>query len=247
MSAEQTPAAPPRPASVVESERILAEFFAPHLLSWRPRLLNSPPGECDVIPVVDVRAVEDRLDRAFGADGWQTRYRELSTGQVECTLRLRFPGTTHWVTRVAVGFPELAPPLGDVVAATRNPHEDALKRAGQQLGIGRYLDRVRSVRGEWDGTRVTKLPPLPEAMLPADMRKAGPRLADQAAKLALTYAQATRQPVERYTAHLLKSIGKPETAALADLETRQVRRMMQTIADDMAAHEKAKAAASPAA
>jgi len=106
-----------------------------------------------VVAYVDARAYQERLDEAVLAgviDDWWAEYRLEDKVQgegsalyvVSCTLFLRKGEEVHRRTDVGEG------------ETLKGAYSDALKRAGVQFGIGRYLYRIA---GEWvtlDGDKI---------------------------------------------------------------------------------------------
>jgi hypothetical protein len=117
------------------------------------------------LPYVDVRTVEDRLDRVLGLDGWQDHYLPLDDGCVVCALRVRFG--EEWLAKCDVGCPGAWPDVGD---RRKTAFSDALKRAARKWGVGRYLGRVPPHWADYDpvtGRFVTPVR-LPAWALPVD-------------------------------------------------------------------------------
>ena len=89
---------------------------------------------------IDARAVMDRLDDVVGIGGWSTSYQVLDpqTKAVECKLSVCYDG--QWITKADVGYPNEG---RDADNADKEPYKaaysDALKRAGVQHRIGRYI------------------------------------------------------------------------------------------------------------
>lgn len=229
-----------RPATVEEARAKLAEFFPPHFVRWKPANYKAPAGEVEALAYIDVRAVCDRLDAVFGPDGWETTFRELSGGAIQCTLRVMFPKVCRWVRRTDVGSRSAHMPDPDDNLKTG--YSDALKRAAVQLGIGRYLYRMGAGRAQWDGKRITKAPAVPNDFLPPDYRPAGPDLADRAVKaaerLAARRTQAdpkNRETAADYVARLLRLVGVDPSVPLASVRTRIVRQIARRAAADLEA------------
>ena len=99
-----------------------------------------------VVPFVDARVIQDRLDEVLGVMGWQDSYECLPDGSVVC--RLRHPPGREWITKEDVGGQSEQPDEGDRRKAA---FSDALKRAAVKFGIGRYLYRLS--RSGWTTTR----------------------------------------------------------------------------------------------
>ena len=82
-----------------------------------------------IVAYIDARQVYGRLDELVGPGGWQTSYRALDGGAVECTL------TIAGISKSDVGYPNGNGGAEPLKAA----YSDATKRAAVQLGIGRWL------------------------------------------------------------------------------------------------------------
>lgn len=89
-------------------------------------------GRTLAMKYVQAGTVKNRLDAVVGREGWRARYRTLGIGEssvaVECRLAIRLPDGSR-----AVGVD--AGQGKDFKAA----YSDALKRAAEGLGVGRYL------------------------------------------------------------------------------------------------------------
>jgi hypothetical protein len=102
-----------------------------------------------IIPYIDARAAQRRLDEVFGMDGWEVKYREINLGNkqvrgddgklavreirgVIATLRFRIPGTDVWVIREDGAEPTQVEPVKGGISS-------AFKRVVVTIGIGRYL------------------------------------------------------------------------------------------------------------
>lgn len=99
--------------------------------------LKSRPGRGGMtFTYVDARAVMDRLDEVVGPGHWSTHEDvvDVASACVRCAL------TIHGVTRTDFGYPNN--PVGGKGGGEEPIKEaasDALRRAGVQFGIARYL------------------------------------------------------------------------------------------------------------
>lgn len=114
--------------------RKLKDPFPPEDIYWRVGAKSGDKKKGLPFAYIDARAVLDRLDEVFGGD-WQSSLKETSSGRVICTISLW--NGDEWVSR------------SDGAGATQFEGEkggisDALKRAGVQWGIGRYLYHVKA-------------------------------------------------------------------------------------------------------
>lgn len=83
-----------------------------------------------VLAYIDNRAIMERLDAVAGVDGWRNEFHHAGTGAVLCGLSLNIMGA--WITKWD-GANET-----DIEAA-KGGISNAMKRAGVEWGIGRYL------------------------------------------------------------------------------------------------------------
>lgn len=112
---------------------ILKRPFDPKDIEWRVQQSGVKNGKAwaMVLAYVTNRAIMDRMDEAFGLGGWQNHYVETPSGKgTLCGLSFKSDG--EWVTKWD-GAEDTA------VEATKGGLSGAMKRAGVQLGIGRYL------------------------------------------------------------------------------------------------------------
>ena len=98
-----------------------------------------------VVPFVDARVIQDRLDDVLGVMGWQDSYQCLPDGAVVCRLCIRLG--VEWITKEDVGGQSEQPDEGDRRKAA---FSDALKRAAVKFGIGRYLYRLKPQWVDYD-------------------------------------------------------------------------------------------------
>lgn len=126
--------------------------FGPKDLEWKVQKCGvRSDGEiwALVVPYIDARAGQRRLDSVFGMDGWGVTYREIPMGEklvkardgqpalkrqvvgVLASIRFRLPGG-EWVVREdGAEATDIEPVKGGI--------SGAFKRAAVTLGIGRYL------------------------------------------------------------------------------------------------------------
>lgn len=115
-------------AKTDSSEALLKQLknpFDPKLVKWTNKGGKSPTP----LAYIDARDVMKRLDDVLGAGNYQTKYLPVDNGFV-CELSLKIDG--EWVTRSdGASNTKIEPVKGGI--------SDALKRAGNAWGIGRYL------------------------------------------------------------------------------------------------------------
>lgn len=118
----------------------LAEPFDPFDIEWRVQQAGDSNGKrwAMVLAYVTNRAIMERLDEVFGIDGWQNEYQPLPDGGIICGLKcwIKEVGKDgQWITKYD-GADKTA------IEATKGGLSNAMKRAGVQWGIGRYLYRL---------------------------------------------------------------------------------------------------------
>lgn len=102
----------------------LKDPFEPRLVKWTNKGGKSPTP----LAYIDARDVMKRLDDIVPGD-WQSHFREVNGGMI-CELSIRIDG--EWQTRSdAASNTKIEPIKGGT--------SDALKRAANAWGIGRYL------------------------------------------------------------------------------------------------------------
>ncbi len=124
-------------------QRALTAPFPLRQLSWRVGDKNEACTRGRVVPYLNARDVEDRLDEALGFGNWKNEQKAVGGGIV-CALSLRLNG--EWVSRED-GAPATRSSSGrgnveDM--AVKGAFSDALKRAAVLWGIGRYLYAFRA-------------------------------------------------------------------------------------------------------
>lgn len=122
----------------------LLEPFDPFDIEWRIQQAGESNGKkwAMVLAYVTNRAIMERLDDVFGIDGWQNEYQPMPDGGIICGLKCRVGD--EWITKYD-GADKTN------IEATKGGLSNAMKRAGVQWGIGRYLYRL-------DTTFVTLIP-----------------------------------------------------------------------------------------
>ena len=117
--------------------------FPPESVEWRPQGKTGAGKRVQLLPYVDARDVQDRLDAVCGAGGWAFELEPLVVDAGELRVargRLSIAG----VTRDDIGTASQWEP-------SKGCASDALKCAAVQWGIGRYLYRLPAVWVELDG------------------------------------------------------------------------------------------------
>ena len=148
----------------------LKEPFPAEDIEWRIGMKTKDGKRARVLAYITARAVMDRLDEVVGVENWETSYETVNIGNedgVECSLSVRVHrkekqgqetiDILKWVSKADVA------PLTSF-EALKGGYSDALKRAGVQWGIGRYLYRLDcpvvrlNERGYFDKKDIPKLP-----------------------------------------------------------------------------------------
>lgn len=175
----------------------LREPFPSKDIEWRvSRTGKSSNGAWAVVlAYVTNRAIQKRLDEVFGPGGWKNEYREFNGGVI-CTISCLVDG--QWVSKEDGAEPTQ-------FESFKGGLSSAMKRAGAQWGIGRYLYdleetfvkihptkdglkspkyiRTKDIQGYWE------TPTLPDWALPESERGKG--------NIGRTQSQAQPQPTSR--------------------------------------------------
>lgn len=112
---------------------MLKDPFEPKDVEWRAcRSGVSKGGKPWVMALAYItnRAIMERLDSVVGPENWRNEYKDAPCGGVLCGLSLRING--EWVTKWDGAE-------NTDVEAVKGGLSGAMKRAGVQWGIGRYL------------------------------------------------------------------------------------------------------------
>jgi len=116
----------------------LLEPFDPFDIEWRVQQAGQQANGkrwALVLAYVTNRAIMERLDDVFGIDGWQNEFQYMPDGGIVCGISARLAG--EWVTKYD-GADKTQ------IEATKGGLSGAMKRAGVQWGIGRYLYDLES-------------------------------------------------------------------------------------------------------
>jgi hypothetical protein len=119
----------------------LKEPFDPFDIEWRIQSAGkSRTGKlwAILVPYVDNRAIQNRLDEVCGVDGWKNEFTYPSDKAVLCGISIKFGVTSpEWITKWD-GAGETS------IEAVKGGVSNAMKRAAVQWGIGRYLYRLEA-------------------------------------------------------------------------------------------------------
>jgi len=128
-------------------EMILKRPFREEEIEWRIQQSGSNNNGvwAMVLAYVEARAIQDRLDEAFGVNGWKTHYDFISDGVV-CTLSVK--NSEEWVDKQD-GAPktDVEPFKGGISGAFK-------RVAAAGYGIGRYLYKLDTKFAETSITKV---------------------------------------------------------------------------------------------
>lgn len=254
------PVEPAQPANSPEAAAIgrqLAEPFSPDELKYKPQVVQG--NRALAVIYVDARVVQDRLDRVFGVDGWETTYTPQADGCVYCELSCRFP--SGWVKKGDVGAQSEQKDAGDRMKAS---FSDALKRAAVHFGIGRYLYRMGGAWLDYDpktrqvlGSIPLQPHQLPYGYSPPARERPAPRTLPAAGSGRLPspqemykalsaqvarYAKMIKQPPDQVTAALFRRTGLVVGMPLEQITEAQWATMASTVNDAVAKSQEAEAA-----
>jgi hypothetical protein len=128
---------PNKPTEMLEK---LQQPFDPFDIEWRPQSAGkTKEGKlwAIVVPYVDNRAIQDRLDEVCGPDGWYNKFEYPTEKAVNCGISIKFQ-EEGWITKWD-GAQETN------IEAVKGGLSNAMKRAAVQWGIGRYLYKLEAV------------------------------------------------------------------------------------------------------
>jgi hypothetical protein len=114
----------------------LQEPFSPEDIEWRVGSTNQDKTKGIALAYVTNRAIMNRLDSIFGPFGWKNEFREWKGTSQLCGLSIKVEG--DWITKWD-GADD------SQTEAVKGGLSDAMKRAGYQWGIGRYLYNLENV------------------------------------------------------------------------------------------------------
>ena len=115
--------------------RELRKPFEAHEIEFRVNRHGVKNGKpwVTVIPYIDSRAVQDRLDDVFGLGGWQNEIKMITANGFICGISIFI--NDRWVTKWDGAEGSNANGMDLIKSGSSN----SLKRAAVLLGIGRYL------------------------------------------------------------------------------------------------------------
>lgn len=147
-------------------QEALQEPFPPEDIEWRVGATNSEKTKGIALAYITNRAIQSRLDDLFGPFGWRNEFREWKGTSQLCGISIKFGD--EWITKWD-GADD------SQTEAVKGGLSDAMKRAGYQWGIGRYLYRLENI---WVPIKqagrsyvIVSEPELPEWALPEGYKK----------------------------------------------------------------------------
>ena len=148
-------------------------------IEWRVQqqgLSNGLPWAL-VLAYVTNRAIMDRLDEIVGPENWTNDFTQSPNGGVLCTLGVRVheEGDSNWVYKTDGAD-------NTEVERVKGGLSNAMKRAGVQWGIGRYLYKLPTTFADFNASGKFKTriegdpyrwnpPKLTEEFLPPEVKK----------------------------------------------------------------------------
>lgn len=130
-------------------QALFAAFRAPLTpdeIEWK--IMTNSDEKATLVPYIDNRAVLNRLDSVFGADGWQSHFTPIEGGFI-CTISILIGGV--WVEKQdGAGRTDIEAVKGGI--------SDAQKRAAHQWGLGRELYAYPTVQLRWQGGKKKFIP-----------------------------------------------------------------------------------------
>ena len=124
----------------------LAAHFSPLDIEWRIQQCGWKDGKpwAKVLAYVTNRAIMNRLDEVCTPFGWKNEFRVDSDGAIMCGISCKYKD--EWVTKFDGAD-------ATDIEAIKGGRSNAMKRAGVQWGIGRYLYNLDAgfadTRTEW--------------------------------------------------------------------------------------------------
>jgi hypothetical protein len=120
----------------------LAEPFAAGDLEWRIQKAGNKNGSywALIVPYVDNRAIQDRLDAVCGIAGWKNEFSSTPNEKgTLCGISIRIKETEGNLKMIDEWLTKWDGSDDTNIEATKGGLSGAMKRAAVQWGIGRYL------------------------------------------------------------------------------------------------------------
>lgn len=132
----------------MELER-LRDPFSPQDIEWRVSRAGRARGGiyCRVLAYITARAIQERLDEVCGPEGWQISQPIQFTHERKCGIGVGISilSEGEWITKWDMA--ELTDSSASI-PPYKGGFSGAMKRAGAQWGIGRYLYHLSEMRAE---------------------------------------------------------------------------------------------------
>jgi hypothetical protein len=112
--------------------RELTADFLPDRIEWRPQGKTGPNMRVQLVPYIDARDVQERLDSVVGAGAWYFDWQPLNIDAKGEVTSAKGILSIHGLSKSDVG-------TASNFEASKGAVSDALKRAAVMWGIGRYL------------------------------------------------------------------------------------------------------------
>jgi hypothetical protein len=139
----------------------LQQPFDPSDIEWRVGSTNGDKTKGIALAYVTNRAIQNRLDDIFGPFGWRNEFREWKGNSQLCGISVNWNG--EWITKWD-GADD------SQTEAVKGGLSDAMKRAGYQWGIGRYLYNLENqwvpIKQQGKSYVLAEEPKLPKWALP---------------------------------------------------------------------------------
>lgn len=129
-------------------------------LEWRVGSTFKQGSKGLLLAFVDARAIEDRLDKVFGVEGWKNEYYIHDKGVI-CKITATAEDGTIIEKSDGAEYTD--------INSFKGALSGALKRAAAVMGIGRYLYDMPSVNVDLDNKRFKgKVEAIPDQFLPKE-------------------------------------------------------------------------------
>ncbi|MDL2288134.1 hypothetical protein LJC32_01995 [Oscillospiraceae bacterium OttesenSCG-928-F05] len=115
------------------------EPFAPNEIEWKLQAENAESSKGLVVPYIDSRAIQKRLDDVVGPTNWRAEYRQWKNNSQLCGIAIYDSEKQEWITKWD-GADDTD------FQSTKGGLSSSFKRAATLWGIGRYL---YSLDGVW--------------------------------------------------------------------------------------------------
>lgn len=112
-------------------------------MRWKINTLAKNKTRCAIVPYIDARDIQDRLDRILGPENWYDHYEAVGTATY-CTLYINVDGV--WIGKsdcgLTISHDDDKDKDKDKAMTDKGTASDAFKRAAVKWGIGRYLYKL---------------------------------------------------------------------------------------------------------